>query len=31
MPLDLDFIRSQFPALDGNWTYFDNAGCSIYS
>ncbi|HNS17821.1 MAG TPA: aminotransferase class V-fold PLP-dependent enzyme [Bacteroidales bacterium] len=26
MPLDLDFIRSQFPALDGNWIYFDNAG-----
>lgn len=26
MLLDLDFIRSQFPALDGDWIYFDNAG-----
>ncbi len=26
MLLDLSFIRSQFPALDGTWTYFDNAG-----
>ena len=26
MPLDLDFIRTQFPALDGDWIYLDNAG-----
>jgi len=23
---DLPFIRSQFPALSGEWTFFDNAG-----
>ncbi len=23
---DLQFIRSQFPALSGEWTFFDNAG-----
>ncbi len=23
---DIHFIRSQFPALSGEWTYFDNAG-----
>ncbi|MBY0612581.1 MAG: cysteine desulfurase-like protein [Beijerinckiaceae bacterium] len=28
-PLDLDFVRGQFPALEsGRWTYFDNAGGS---
>ncbi len=26
--LDLDFIRNQFPALEGEWTFFDNAGGS---
>ena len=26
--LDLDFVRSQFPALAGEWTYLDNAGGS---
>ena len=26
--LDLDFIRNQFPALSGEWTFFDNAGGS---
>lgn len=26
--LDLDFVRSQFPALSGDWTYLDNAGGS---
>ena len=24
--LDLHFIRSQFPSLSGEWTFFDNAG-----
>jgi cysteine desulfurase family protein (TIGR01976 family) len=24
--LDLDFVRGQFPALAGDWTFFDNAG-----
>lgn len=28
MPLDLDFVRSQFPALGDGWAYFDNAGGS---
>ncbi|MBC34491.1 MAG: cysteine desulfurase-like protein [Bacteroidetes bacterium] len=28
MNYKLDFIRSQFPALDKDWTYFDNAGGS---
>ena len=26
--LDLTFIRSQFPSLGGDWTFFDNAGGS---
>lgn len=28
MSLDLDFVRSQFPAVGGDWTFFDNAGGS---
>lgn len=28
MTLDMDFVRSQFPALDDGWAYFDNAGGS---
>lgn len=28
MSLDLDFVRSRFPALAGDWTFFDNAGGS---
>ncbi|MGO4562641.1 cysteine desulfurase-like protein [Rhizobiales bacterium 3FA27D7] len=28
MPLDLDHVRNQFPALDGDWAFFDNAGGS---
>ena len=28
MPLDLDHVRNQFPALGGGWAYFDNAGGS---
>ena len=28
MDLDLDFVRSRFPALAGDWTFFDNAGGS---
>lgn len=28
MSLDLDFVRSQFPALAGDWAFFDNAGGS---
>lgn len=27
-PLDIDFVRSNFPALDGEWVFFDNAGGS---
>jgi cysteine desulfurase family protein (TIGR01976 family) len=27
-PLDLDFVRSQFPGLQRGWTLFDNAGGS---
>lgn len=27
-PLDLDFVRSQFPGLARGWTFFDNAGGS---
>ncbi|MBP2550954.1 cysteine desulfurase family protein (TIGR01976 family) [Neorhizobium galegae] len=27
-PLDLDFVRSQFPGLGRGWTFFDNAGGS---
>ncbi|HKI59140.1 MAG TPA: cysteine desulfurase-like protein [Trueperaceae bacterium] len=26
--LDLSWVRSQFPALSGDWVYFDNAGGS---
>lgn len=26
--LQLDFVRQQFPALDRDWTFFDNAGGS---
>lgn len=26
--LDLEFVRRQFPALAGDWTFFDNAGGS---
>ncbi len=28
MELNLDFVRKQFPALAGEWTFFDNAGGS---
>jgi cysteine desulfurase family protein (TIGR01976 family) len=28
MPLDIDHVRSQFPALASDWGYFDNAGGS---
>ena len=28
MELNLNFVRKQFPALNGEWTYFDNAGGS---
>jgi len=28
MPLDLDFVRKQFPALADGFVYFDNAGGS---
>ena len=28
MNLNLEFVRSQFPAMDGDWTFFDNAGGS---
>ncbi|MGL3607966.1 cysteine desulfurase-like protein [Rhizobium sp. G187] len=27
-PLNLEFVRSQFPGLDRGWTFFDNAGGS---
>jgi len=27
-PLDLPFVRSQFPVLAGDWVFFDNAGGS---
>ncbi|HEY9887633.1 MAG TPA: cysteine desulfurase-like protein [Candidatus Obscuribacterales bacterium] len=27
-PLQLDYVRRQFPALAGDWTFFDNAGGS---
>lgn len=27
-PLDMDFVRSQFPGLSNGWTFFDNAGGS---
>ena len=26
MTLDIDFVRSQFPALDNEWAFMDNAG-----
>ena len=26
MTLDLNFVRSQFPALDSEWAFMDNAG-----
>jgi cysteine desulfurase family protein (TIGR01976 family) len=28
MSIDLDFVRSQFPALESGWAFFDNAGGS---
>ncbi len=28
VPLDLDFVRAQFPALGGDWVFLDNAGGS---
>lgn len=28
LPLDLDYVRSQFPGLKRGWTFFDNAGGS---
>jgi cysteine desulfurase family protein (TIGR01976 family) len=28
MKLDIDFVRKQFPALAGDWVFFDNAGGS---
>ena len=27
-PLDMDYVHSQFPALGGDWVFFDNAGGS---
>lgn len=27
-PLDLDYVRQHFPALSGDWAFFDNAGGS---
>ena len=29
MPLDLDYVRSQFPALQSGMAFFDNAGGSL--
>lgn len=29
MPLDLDHVRAQFPALADGWAYLDNAGGSL--
>lgn len=26
MSLDIDYVRSQFPSLDSEWTFMDNAG-----
>ena len=26
MSLNIDYVRSQFPALAGGWGFFDNAG-----
>jgi len=28
MALNIEFVRKQFPALSGNWVFFDNAGGS---
>ncbi len=28
MPLNLDFVRSKFPALESDWVFFDNGGGS---
>lgn len=28
MPFPIDFVRQQFPALAGDWVFFDNAGGS---
>jgi len=28
MSINLEYVRSQFPALSGKWTFFDNAGGS---
>ncbi|HEY9668154.1 MAG TPA: aminotransferase class V-fold PLP-dependent enzyme, partial [Coleofasciculaceae cyanobacterium] len=28
IPFPIDFVRQQFPALAGDWTFFDNAGGS---
>jgi selenocysteine lyase/cysteine desulfurase len=28
MEFNLDYVRSQFPALQDEWTFFDNAGGS---
>lgn len=28
MKIDMEFVRAQFPALAGEWTFFDNAGGS---
>ena len=28
MPLNLDFVRNQFPSLSGGWIFMDNAGGS---
>lgn len=28
MTLDINYVRSQFPALSGDWTFLDNAGGS---
>lgn len=27
-PIDMDYVQSQFPALGGDWVFFDNAGGS---
>ena len=27
--MDLDFVRAQFPALDSDWAFLDNAGGSV--
>ena len=28
-PLDLDFVRSFFPALNDSWAFMENAGGSL--